>query len=104
MPVQLTLAERETHLNMTADDRSTWIVHSDDPWFWRRMEDLGIEPIKTLGYETRVYHLSAGNVSFRRKMQLSDDERARRALSMQNAQRNRRRPVNLQSGDDGNER
>ena len=61
-------------------------------------------PSRRIGYETRVYHLSAGNVSFRRKMQLSDDERARRALNMQNAHRNRRSSVNLQGGDDGNER
>ena len=103
MPVQLTLAERETHLNMTADDRSTWIVHSDDPWFWRRMDDLGIPPVKTLGYETRVYHLSARNVSFRREMQLSDDERARRAANMQDTHRKRRSSINLQGSDTGSE-
>ncbi|MFN8465458.1 MAG: hypothetical protein U0X20_07905 [Caldilineaceae bacterium] len=97
MPFQLTLAERETHLNMTGDDHATWIAHSDDPWFWRRMEELGIEPVRTIGSETRVYHLSASNVSFRRKMQLSDEERARRASNMQNAKRSLRNPINLQS-------
>ena len=103
MPLDLSLAERETGLSLMADDRTTWIVHSNDPWFWRKMAGLGIEPVYTLGYETRVYHLDAHTVSFRKKMQLSDDERARRAVVVQAARRQRRSTVNSQSADAQNE-
>ncbi len=96
MSVHLTLAERETQLNLPADDHTTWTVHSSDPWFWRRMQQLGIEPVEILEYETKVYHLDTRTVSFRRKMRLSDEERPRRAASAQQARKQRKKTANSQ--------
>lgn len=37
---ELTNAERETILNMNADDRTQWIVFSDDPVLQRKLEKI----------------------------------------------------------------
>lgn len=39
--MNLTQQEQETHLNMTADDRNTWQVFSDDLVMQRRLEGIG---------------------------------------------------------------
>lgn len=39
--MELTTAERETHLNLVADDRNIWHCYSDDPIMQRRLESIG---------------------------------------------------------------
>lgn len=39
--MELTNAERETHLNLVADDRNVWHVYSDDPVMQRRLASIG---------------------------------------------------------------
>jgi hypothetical protein len=104
MKFELTLAERETHLNMMGNDHSRWVAHSSDPYFWRRMEELGIVPVETQENGTRIYHLDARTVSFRRIMQISDDERARRAVSAQHARQARRSVAQVQAAKAGIDR
>ena len=36
----LSNAERETHMNLTADDRGTWEVFSDDPVMINRLDKI----------------------------------------------------------------
>lgn len=75
---KLTLAETETHLNMTADDRSVWIVFSDDPVMMRRLDRIG-EFVRVVG-AGKEYRLSATQVTLRaKKKPLSDEQKARLA-------------------------
>jgi len=73
--LQLQPEERETHLNMVGDDHSTWVVFSDDPYWIRRFEKLGIAPTAQTGsgYE---YTLTADQVLIRKgKRHVSDETR-----------------------------
>lgn len=85
--LELSNEERETHLNMTADNRNQWHVYSDDPIMQRRLESVGATLVRVaadgLGKE---YTLPANQISFRnppkplsdaRKAQLADQLRAR---------------------------
>ena len=77
MPIELTNEERETHLNMTADDRGVWIVYSDDPVMIARLERIGAKLTENapdgIG---RHYALSTDQVLLRKgKRQLSDATR-----------------------------
>ena len=38
--MMLTIAERETHLNMTGDDHGTWDVFTDDPFWIARLDKI----------------------------------------------------------------
>jgi len=67
--------ERETCLSMTGDDHSTWVVFTDDPFWIRRLDKIATA-YQELG-EGRMYRLDAGQVSIRRKRQVSAAERAR---------------------------
>ena len=49
MAMELQPDERETHLNMTGDDHGTWLVYSDDVYWQRRFEKLGIEFVEVKG-------------------------------------------------------
>ena len=71
----LTNSERETRLNMTADNRGVWEVASDDPVMQRRLEAVGARLTRQRG-ETRWYTLPAEQVTIRRKRELSDEQRA----------------------------
>ena len=71
----LTNAERETHLNMTADNRGVWEIASDDPVMQRRIEAVGAALIRQRG-ETKFYTLPADQVTIRRKRELSSEQRA----------------------------
>lgn len=86
--MSLTLAESETHLNMTAADRTVWEVFTDDPVWQRRLESVGAtlvrETVDGIGkfYTLRAdqVHIRAGKrkVSEAQKAQLADRLRAMR--------------------------
>ena len=55
----LTNAERETHFNMVAEDRTTWYVFTDDPVWIRKMDKCpGATLIRETG-EGKEYTLPA---------------------------------------------
>lgn len=73
----LSNAERETMLNMPADDRSGWIVFSDDPVMMRKLEKANAEFVRNVG-AGKEYRLKAEQVTFRRgKKQLSEEAKAK---------------------------
>ena len=74
MPVELTLAEMETHLNMTADNRGEWVITSDDPVMCRRFEAIGAVLVRTVG-QLREYTLPANQISLRNPSKLTDAQR-----------------------------
>lgn len=81
--VELIPSERETHLNMTGDNHSEWEVFSDDPYWVRRFEKLGMKPTKVVA-GGHHYRLSADQVLIRKgKRRVSE---ARREAMRQNAQ------------------
>ena len=71
----LTNSERETHLNMTADNRGQWVIGSDDPVMQRRIEAVGATLTKQRG-DWREYTLPAEQVTIRRRRELTDEQRA----------------------------
>ena len=74
MTAELTVEERETHLNMGGDDHGTWTLYSDDPYWIRRLDKLGVPcVIRGAG---REYTLTADQVLIRRgKRRMSDATR-----------------------------
>jgi hypothetical protein len=74
--MKLVQEESETHLNMTADDRGTWHVYSDDAVMQRRLEAADARLIKTapdgIG---KHYILRAEQVTFRKGKRVLSDER-----------------------------
>lgn len=74
MPVPLTLAEMETHLNMTADNRGEWIITSDDEVTQRRFEAIGAKLIRTIG-QMKEYSLPANQISLRNPSKPMTEER-----------------------------
>lgn len=73
--------ERETSLNMAADDRTVWEVFSDDPVMQRKLESVGAMPVKTTrDGQGKFYRLPANQLTFRKPSALTDEQRA--ALSM----------------------
>lgn len=82
----LTNEERETHLNMTADDRSAWKVFSDDPVMIARLDKISTAYKSTAN--GRWYRLTAGQVTLKKeRAELSDEERQRRRETMAKALR-----------------
>lgn len=84
MAYELQSEERETHLNMTGDNHSKWEVFTDDPYWIRRFERLGIQPVKAVGagYE---YRLTADQVLIRKgKPQVSEATRLARSERLKN--------------------
>lgn len=81
--MNLTLEEQETHFNMTADDRGTWHVYSDDFVMQRRLEAAGATLVNTAADGIgKFYTMRADQITFRKGTQLSDDERTRRSERM----------------------
>ena len=75
----LTNAERETILTMTADDRQTWHVFSDDPVMIARLERMGATRTETRG-DSAFFTLTADQVLLRRgKRRLSEETRIAQA-------------------------
>lgn len=71
---ELTNAERETHISMCADDRSTWTIGTDDPVMQRRFEAVGATLTCTRG-EWREYTLPANQISLRNPSKPMSEER-----------------------------
>jgi len=61
--MMLTIAERETHLNMTGDDHGTWDVFTDDPFWIARLDKIATA-YKVNG-EGRWYKLRSDQVVVR---------------------------------------
>lgn len=81
-PDNLALTEQETHLNMTADDRGTWYVFSDDPVMQRRLEKIGAVITKVMKDGVgKEYTLKASQVSLRKEM--SAEKKAALAARLQ---------------------
>lgn len=70
----LTLEEREIHINMTADDHTTWIVYTDDPYWITRLDRISTCVREEEG-GGRHYVLDKAQVSLRKKMKLTDARR-----------------------------
>lgn len=107
MPVTLTLAEQETHLNMTADNRNEWIVTSDDPVMCRRFEAIGAVLVRTIG-QLREYTIPANQISLRNPPKpMSEERKAKLADALRAARENlsidRAQTLNLASYDDEGE-
>ena len=82
MPVALTLAEQETHLNMTADNRNEWVITTDDPIMQRRFEAIGAVLVRTVG-QLREYTLPANQISLRNPPKpMSEERKARLAMQL----------------------
>lgn len=84
MPVELTLAEMETHLNMTADNRNEWVMTSDDPVMCRRFEAIGAKFVRTIG-QLREYTIPANQISLRKPSNLTPEERRERTARARSA-------------------
>ena len=61
--MMLTIAERETHLNMTGDDHGTWDVFTDDPFWIARLDKIATA-YKVNG-EGRWYKIPANQVTIK---------------------------------------
>lgn len=69
-------SERETHLNMMADDRDFWEAASNDPVMIDKLDKIGAVLLRQRG-ETRFYRLPANQVTLRnRPAPLTDEQRA----------------------------
>lgn len=79
---ELITDHRETHLNMMACDHGEWELFSDDPYWMRRMEKIGIKPSKKAG-DGYIYKLRADQVLIRAgKRAVSDEQRKKAAERM----------------------
>lgn len=82
MSNEIVLDHRETHLNMTADNHGEWEVFTDDPFWIRRMERLGVQPTQKVG-EGFKYILRVDQVLIRAgKRAVSDAQRAESSRRM----------------------
>lgn len=80
---RLTDTEQETNLNMTADDRDTWHVYSDDPVMIRKFESIGAVEVKTLYGGGKAYTLRTDQVLLRTgKKQMSERRKAQLATQL----------------------
>jgi hypothetical protein len=74
----LSLEEKETHFNQTADDRSVWEVASNDPVWILKLERASATLIRQRG-ETKFFTIPASQVTIRRKS--SDVAKASRSAA-----------------------
>lgn len=82
MSNDLSSAERETMLNMAADDRSGWIVFSDDDVMMRRIESANAEFVRVVG-AGKEYRLRADQVLIRKgKRTVSNEQRQKSSERM----------------------
>lgn len=79
---ELITDHRETMLNMAAGNHGEWELFSDDPFWMRRLEKLGIKPFEKAG-EGYIYKLRADQVLIRAgKRGVSDEQRKKAAERM----------------------
>jgi stress-induced morphogen len=79
--------ERETHLNMVSEDRSQWIVFTDDPIMIRLFDSKHYEKVKAEGlgfhYKIAVESITFNPIKLSRKPRLiSEDVRKARSERM----------------------
>lgn len=92
--------ERETHLNMISEDRSHWVVFTDDPVMIKLFESKGYARIKGvgLGFE---YKLPADKLEFKsankNTREFSAEELERRRVRMQKYHAEKRNKYNDKS-------
>jgi len=76
MAIELTPEERETNFCMTGDDHAAFDVFSDDPYWIRRFEKIGVAPYAVVGAGFK-YKLRADQVLVRKgKRVVSEEQRA----------------------------
>jgi hypothetical protein len=69
--------ERETHLNISASDRSYWEVATNDPVFIRKLQSVGAKEIRLSG-DVVFFRIEADQVLLRKgKRKVSEAQRAR---------------------------
>jgi len=72
--MELSNEERETHLSLVADNRSTWHVYSDDPVMLRRLESIGAKLVRVASNGIgKHYELPANQVTLRRPVAAMSD-------------------------------
>jgi|GEM_PF-5154198 len=77
MATELLPEERETHLSMAGDNRTEWEVFSDDPYWIRRFEKLGVAPVEVVGTGFK-YKIRSDQVLIRKgKREVSEEQRER---------------------------
>lgn len=94
MALILTNEERETCLNMMADDRSTWHCFSEDPVMQRKLEKIGAVLIReTANGSGKFYTLRANQVSFRKgaKIEISQERRDQAAARLRSMRSERQK-------------
>lgn len=83
---ELSNAERETHLNLSADDRSTWEVFSDDPVMMARLDKIAEVAVAVGG--GKRYRLRADQVVLRTgKRRVSEAQRLQMVERLRNMRR-----------------
>jgi hypothetical protein len=72
--MRLKLDELETNINMTGDDRSKWILVSDDPVMINKLNkiSIGTKLNNSTAYE---YTLDASQISIKKKRVLTEDQK-----------------------------
>jgi len=74
--MNLTQQEQETNLSMSADDRGTWHVYSDDPVMQRRIESVGAKLVRTAADGVgKHYELPANQITIRKAIKPMSDAR-----------------------------
>lgn len=74
--MNLTQQEQETHLNMTADDRNTWYVYTDDVVIQRRLESIGAKLVSVASDGIgKHYELPANQLTLKKPPKPMSDER-----------------------------
>lgn len=79
--------ERETHLNMTSEDRSHWVVFTDDPVMIKMFESKKYQKGKSvgLGFEFKIPSDKLEFKSLNKiSRKFSDEELERRRVRMKN--------------------
>ena len=75
----LLLEERETHINQTANDRSKWIIYTDDPvWINRLDKMLGNDEVtRTANGIGFLYVVPVSYVRVKPPRKLSEEHKAK---------------------------
>lgn len=86
IPVEMLPEERETHFSMASDDRSRWVVFTDDPYMIRRLDRITVA-VRVCG-AGKEYILTSDQVLIRAgKRQLSEEARARMTSRLRQGQK-----------------
>lgn len=86
--ITYTLAETESTLSQTADDRTIWRMYTADPVIIRKMESIGAKLLRNYDdYQGRLYEVKAEQIIFRKgKRVLSEKQLKARRSAIKKAQ------------------